>query len=88
MATGKVETGTIAKGEDVLIVGHGNSIKTKITGLEMFHQMLDKAEAGDQLGALIKGVKRDEIRRGHVIVKPGTGDMYNHFNAQVDYLIN
>ncbi|ELU13652.1 hypothetical protein CAPTEDRAFT_150625 [Capitella teleta] len=86
VVTGKVETGTISKGEDILILGHGQNIKTKITGLEMFHQMLDKAEAGDQLGALIKGIKREDIRRGQVLAKPGTAEMFNHFAAQVYFL--
>jgi len=49
----------------------------------MFHQTLDRAEAGDQLGALIRGLKRDEVRRGHILAKPGTISMHNHFTAQV-----
>ena len=52
-------------------------------GVEMFHQTLDRAEAGDQLGALIRGLKRDELRRGHILAKPGTISMHNHFTAQV-----
>ncbi len=52
-------------------------------GVEMFHQMLDRAEAGDQLGALIRGLKRDEVRRGHIVAKPGTVNMFNKFMAQV-----
>ena len=52
-------------------------------GVEMFHQMLDRAEAGDQVGALIRGVKRDDMRRGHVLAKPGSISMHNHFQAQV-----
>ena len=54
-----------------------------ILGVEMFHQLLDRAEAGDQVGVLIKGVKRDDIRRGQVIAKPGSVSMANHFKAQV-----
>jgi len=49
----------------------------------MFNQTLDRAEAGDQLGALIRGIKRGDVRRGHVLAKPGTVSMYNHFTAQV-----
>jgi len=49
----------------------------------MFHQTLDRAEAGDQVGALLRGIKRDEIRRGHVVAKPGTISMHNHFTSQV-----
>jgi len=52
----------------------------------MFHQTLDRAEAGDQLGALLRGLKRDDIRRGHVVAKPGTVSMHNHFAAQVETL--
>jgi len=49
----------------------------------MFHQMLDRAEAGDQVGALIRGIKRDDVRRGQILAKPGTISMHNHFAAQV-----
>ena len=52
----------------------------------MFHQTLDRAEAGDQLGALIRGLKRDELRRGHILAKPGSISMHNHFEAQVSQL--
>jgi len=49
----------------------------------MFHQTLDRAEAGDQVGALLRGIKRDDIRRGQILAKPGTVSMHNHFTAQV-----
>ena len=52
-------------------------------GIEMFHQNMEQAEAGDQIGALVRGIKRDEIRRGHIICKPGSLSMQNHFKAQV-----
>jgi len=52
----------------------------------MFHQILDRAEAGDQLGALVRSLKRDEIRRGHILAKPGTISMHNHFAAQVRFI--
>jgi translation elongation factor EF-Tu-like GTPase len=54
-----------------------------LLGVEMFHQTLDRAEAGDQLGALVRGLKRDDVRRGHILAKPGTISMHNHFAAQV-----
>jgi len=54
-----------------------------VVGVEMFHQTLDHAEAGDQVGALVRGIKRDDIRRGHILAKPGTVSMHNHFKAQV-----
>ncbi|KAK2181370.1 hypothetical protein NP493_401g02017 [Ridgeia piscesae] len=87
VVTGKLERGVIKKGDDAVILGHGKTFKTTITGVEMFHQMLDRAEAGDQVGALIRGVKRDELRRGHVLSKPGSISMHNHFRAQV-YLLS
>jgi len=52
-------------------------------GVEMFNQTLDRAEAGDQVGALMRGIKREDVRRGHVLAKPGTVSMHNHFAAQV-----
>ena len=54
----------------------------------MFHQILDRAEAGDQLGALVRGLKRDDVRRGQVLAKAGSLGMYNHFKAQVCVSIN
>lgn len=87
VATGKLERGIMKKGEEAVIMGHGKTIKTTITGLEMFHKLLDKSEAGDQVGVLVRGLKRDELRRGQVIAKPGTVNMYNHIKAQV-YLLN
>jgi len=86
VVTGKLERGVIKKGDEAIIMGHGKSFKTTITGIEMFHQMLDRAEAGDQLGALVRSLKRDELRRGHILAKPGTISMHNHFAAQV-YLL-
>ena len=58
-------------------------MKISVIGVEMFHQTLDRGEAGDQMGCLVRGVKRDDIRRGHVIAKPGSISMHNHFSAQV-----
>lgn len=60
-----------------------SSLCEHVVGVEMFNQTLDRAEAGDQLGALIRGIKRGDVRRGHVLAKPGTVSMYNHFTAQV-----
>jgi len=53
-----------------------------IPGIEMFHQLLDRAEAGDQLGALVRGLKRQDLKRGHIVAKPNTINMHNHFKAQ------
>lgn len=87
VVTGKLEQGIIRKGDEAVIMGHGKTIKTTVTGVEMFRKLLDKAEAGDQVGALLRGLKRDDIRRGQVLAKPGAVEMYNHFSAQV-YLLS
>lgn len=86
VVTGRLERGSIKKGDECELVGYDKKVKTTITGIEMFHQILSKAEAGDQLGALIRGVKRDEIRRGMCLCKPGTIKMHNKVEAQV-YLL-
>lgn len=83
VVTGRVERGVITKGTDVEIVGYGGVIKTTITGLEMFHQELERAEAGDNLGSLLRGLKREEIRRGQVICVPGSLVPVTIFEAQI-----
>jgi elongation factor Tu len=72
VVTGKVERGVINKGEDVEIVGLNPTIKSTVTGVEMFHKEMDRAEAGDQIGALLRGLKRDDVRRGQVLAAPGS----------------
>lgn len=64
VVTGRLERGTVKKGQDCEFVGYDKVIKSVVTGIEMFHQILEEAQAGDQLGALVRGVKRDDIRRG------------------------
>jgi len=83
VVSGRLEQGTLKKDDKIEILGHNQVIKSAITGLEMFHQTLDVGQAGDQVGALIKGVKRDEVRRGMVIAKPGTMKLANRATAQV-----
>lgn len=83
VVTGKLETGVIKKGDECVIMGHDKQTKSTVTGVEMFHKLLDRAEAGDQIGVLIRGIKRDEVRRGQVLGKPGAISMYNHFKAKV-----
>ena len=83
VATGKVERGTVTKGSEVEIVGMGNSFKTILTGIEMFHKELDRGEAGDNMGALLRGVKREQVRRGQVITAPGTIKSIKKFKAQI-----
>ncbi|KAJ3320701.1 translation elongation factor Tu [Boothiomyces sp. JEL0866] len=83
VCTGRVECGTITKGEEIEIVGFGPTLKTTITGVEMFHKELDRAEAGDNAGLLLRGLKREQLRRGQVIVKPGTIKAHKKFIAQL-----
>ncbi|ESO97275.1 hypothetical protein LOTGIDRAFT_178160 [Lottia gigantea] len=87
VVTGKVERGILKKGDECEIVGHDKVLKTTITGIEMFHKNLDRAEAGDQLGALIRNVKREDIRRGSIVAKPGTTKLRNNMEAKI-YLIS
>ncbi|KAJ8084085.1 translation elongation factor Tu [Marasmius tenuissimus] len=83
VATGRVERGTAVKGSEVEILGMGESFKTTLTGIEMFHKELERAEAGDNMGALLRGIKREQIRRGQVIIAPGSMKSIKKFRAQV-----
>ncbi len=83
VVTGRVERGVINVGEEVEIVGIKDTAKTTVTGIEMFRKLLDRGEAGDNLGALLRGVKRTDVERGQVLVKPGTVTPHTKFEAQV-----
>ena len=83
VATGRVERGVAHLNDEVEIVGIKPTRKTVITGLEMFRKTLDEAEAGDNIGALLRGVNRDEVERGQVLAKPGTVTPHTDFKAQV-----
>ncbi len=83
VATGRVERGKITPGTEIEIVGMGTQKKTVATSLEMFRKILDDAQAGDNVGVLLRGVDREEIERGMVIAKPGSITPHTHFNAQV-----
>ena len=83
VATGRVERGRISVGDTCEIVGIRETQTTVITGLEMFHKLLDYADAGENVGALLRGTKRDEIERGQVIVKPGSVTPHARFKCQV-----
>jgi elongation factor Tu len=84
VATGRVEQGQIKTGEEVEIVGiHVKTAKTVVTGVEMFRKLLDSGQAGDNIGALLRGVKREEIERGQVLAKPGSITPHTKFEAQV-----
>ena len=83
VATGRVERGTIKVNEPVEIVGIKETRSSVVTGVEMFRKLLDKGEAGDNIGALLRGVSRDEIERGQVLAKPGSVNPHTVFQAQV-----
>ncbi|KAK9534860.1 hypothetical protein VZT92_007280 [Zoarces viviparus] len=83
VVTGTMERGIIKKGDDCEFLGHNRSFKSVVTGIEMFHKSLDRAEAGDNLGALVRGLKREDIRRGMVMCKPGSIMPYQTIKAQV-----
>lgn len=83
VVTGRLERGIIKKGNECEFLGFNKTIKSTITGIEMFHQILDEAQAGDQLGALVRGVKRDDVRRGMILCKPGTMKQHDQMEAQV-----
>src|SRR6187455_3850098 len=84
VVTGRIEQGQIKTGDEVEIVGiHPETEKTVVTGLEMFNKILDFAQAGDNAGALLRGVKREEVERGQVLSKPGSITPHTHFKAEV-----
>ncbi|CAG35851.1 elongation factor Tu [Desulfotalea psychrophila] len=82
VATGRVERGIIKVGEEVAIVGVKDTVKTTCTGVEMFRKLLDEGRAGDNIGALLRGVKREDIERGQVLAKPGTITPHTKFKAE------
>ena len=83
VVTGRVEQGVINVGEEVEIVGIKDTSKTTVTGVEMFRKLLDTGEAGDNIGALLRGVERDGVERGQVLAKPGTITPHTEFEAEV-----
>jgi elongation factor Tu len=83
VATGRVERGTVKVGEEVEIVGLRDTTKTVVTGVEMFRKLLDQAEAGDNIGALLRGIEKDGIERGQVLAKPGSITPHKKFKAEV-----
>ena len=89
VATGRVERGVLHLNDEVEIVGiKEETKKTVVTGIEMFRKMLDEAQAGDNIGALLRGIQRTEIERGQVLAKPGTVTCHHKFTAQVYVLTN
>ncbi len=83
VATGRIETGVANTGDEVEILGMGASLKSTITGVEMFRKILDRGEAGDNVGILLRGIDKKQISRGMVICKPGTVTPHSKFKAEV-----
>ena len=83
VATGRVETGIVKVGDEVQILGLGEDKKSVVTGVEMFRKLLDQGEAGDNVGLLLRGVDKDEIKRGMVLAHPGQVKPHDHFKAEV-----
>jgi elongation factor Tu len=82
VVTGRVERGIVKVGEEIEIVGLKPTIKTVVTGVEMFRKLLDQGEAGDNIGALLRGTKREEVERGQVLAKPGSITPHTKFKAE------
>jgi elongation factor Tu len=83
VVTGKIEQGVVKVGDEVEIVGIRDTRKTTCTGVEMFRKLLDSGQAGDNIGALLRGVEKDEVQRGQVLTKPGSITPHTEFEAQV-----
>ena len=82
VVTGRVEQGVVKTGEDIEIVGIKETVKTTCTGVEMFRKLLDEGEAGDNVGVLLRGTKRDEVERGQVLAAPGTITPHTKFSCE------
>jgi elongation factor Tu len=84
VVTGRVERGIVKVSEEVEIIGiKEKSAKTTVTGVEMFRKLLDEGRAGDNVGLLLRGIKREDVERGQVVIKPGTNTPHTQFEAQV-----
>ena len=82
VATGRVERGVVKVGEEIEIVGIKDTVKTTVTGVEMFRKLLDQGQAGDNIGALLRGLKREDIERGQVLAAPGSITPHTKFKAE------
>jgi len=82
VVTGRIERGIVNVGDEVEIVGLKNTVKTTVTGVEMFRKLLDRGEAGDNIGALLRGTKREDVERGQVLAKPGSITPHTKFKAE------
>jgi elongation factor Tu len=82
VVTGRIETGIVKVGEEIEIVGIKDTVKTTCTGVEMFRKLLDEGQAGDNIGALLRGVERDQVERGQVLAHPGTITPHTKFKCE------
>jgi elongation factor Tu len=82
VVTGRIEQGIVKVGEEIEIVGIKPTVKTTCTGVEMFRKLLDEGQAGDNVGILLRGTKREDVERGQVLAKPGTINPHTHFTAE------
>ena len=83
VVTGRIERGVVKVGEEIEIVGIKPTVKTTCTGVEMFRKLLDQGQAGDNVGILLRGTKREDVERGQVLAKPGSIKPHTHFTAEV-----
>ncbi len=83
VVTGRIERGVVKVGEEIEIVGFGETRKTVVTGVEMFRKLLDQGEAGDNVGCLLRGVERTDVERGQVLAKPGSIKPHTKFEGEV-----
>jgi elongation factor Tu len=83
VVTGRIERGIVKVGDEIEIVGIKPTLKTTVTGVEMFRKLLDQGEAGDNVGVLLRGTKREEVERGQVLAKPGSITPHTKFEAEV-----
>jgi elongation factor Tu len=83
VVTGRIERGIVKVGEEIEIVGLRPTVKTICTGVEMFRKLLDQGQAGDNVGVLLRGTKREEVERGQVLAKPGSITPHTHFTAEI-----
>ena len=84
VATGRIERGIVNSGESVDIIGMGaENLKSTVTGVEMFRKILDRGEAGDNVGLLLRGIEKSQIKRGMIVCKPGSVKPHGHFKAEV-----
>ena len=85
VVTGRIERGVVKVGDEIEIVGIKDTTKTTCTGVEMFRKLLDQGEAGDNVGVLLRGTKREEVERGQVLAKPGSITPHTKFQARLTF---